>query len=194
MSARRTLLISLALTVVFLVTVDVEVSHAITTVFTHSSDYLGALDLAGVSLVTETYENVPLNSLIAAGSTVGSFTYSAFPVDVEGRIDDTFNRIGNQSLAASRPGDQFGFFLPGDNLSISFPRPATAVGVSSTRIQLPAVATSSFRLPSDLRVLEVRRVTTTSPRSSLQALSLTCRSKVSSSDRSGRGVPSTWTT
>ncbi|HEX7215842.1 MAG TPA: hypothetical protein VF578_16655 [Methylomirabilota bacterium] len=167
MSARRILLISLALislalTVVFLVTVNVEVSHAITTVFTHSSDYLGALDLAGVSLVTEMYENLPLNSLIAAGSTVGSFTYSAFPVDVGGRIDDTLNRIGNQSLAASRPGDQFGFFFPGNNLRISFPRPATAVGVFFN-----ANPTSGS---SDLFI---------------------STSKVSSSDRSGRGVPST---
>jgi hypothetical protein len=81
-----------------------------------------------VSLVTATYENLPLNSLIAAGSTVGPFTCNAFPANVEGRIDNIFNRIGNQSLAASRPGDPNSFFFAGDNLTVSF-APSTAVEV-----------------------------------------------------------------
>jgi hypothetical protein len=129
MRSRKVFLIAFALVIAFCLSATVEVSHAITTAFTHSSDYFSALGLAGVSLVTETYEGLPLNSLIAAGSTVGPFTYSAFPAGVQGRVDNLFNRIGNQSLAASRPGDlSGGFFFPGDNLTVSF-SPATAVGV-----------------------------------------------------------------
>lgn len=119
----------MAIVLVFCLSATVGVSHAITTAFTHSSDYFSALGLAGVSLVTETYESLPLNSLITAGSTVGPFTYSAFPAGVQGRVDNLFDRIGNQSLAASRPSNpDGGFFFPGDTLTVSF-SPSTAVGV-----------------------------------------------------------------
>jgi PEP-CTERM motif-containing protein len=129
MRSRKLFLAVLALAIVFCLSATVEVSHAITTAFTHSSDYFSALGLAGVSLVTETYESLPLNSLIAAGSTVGPFTYSAFPAGVQGRVDNLFDRIGNQSLAASRPGNPSGgFFFAGDTLTVSF-SPSTAVGV-----------------------------------------------------------------
>ena len=127
MKSRNVFLTALALAIALCLSAAAEVSYAITTTFTHSSDFLAAL--GGAPLVTETYETLPLNSLIAAGSTVGPFTYSAFPAGVEGRVDNLFDRIGNQSLAASRPGNPTGgFFFPGDTLTVSF-SPSTAVGV-----------------------------------------------------------------
>src|SRR5260370_30393800 len=50
---------------------------------------------------TETYEGLTLNSVIPNGSTVDNLTYTGFPRQ-GGRIDNTYNRIGNQSLAVQR--------------------------------------------------------------------------------------------
>lgn len=129
MMCRKLFFTTLGLLVVLWLSSTAEVSHALSTsTFTHSADFLAAL--GGAPLVTETYETLPLNSLIAAGSTVGQFTYSSFPAGVEGRVDNIYNHIGAQSLAADRPSNPaVNFFLPGDNFSVTFAQPANAVGV-----------------------------------------------------------------
>jgi hypothetical protein len=125
----RKLLRTLGLLAISCLSSTVEVSHAVSTsTFTHSADFFAAL--GGAPLVTETYESLPLNSLIAAGSTVGQFTYSTFPAGTQGRIDNFYNRIGAQSLAADRPGNPtLNFFVPGESFSVVFAVPANAVGV-----------------------------------------------------------------
>jgi hypothetical protein len=126
---RKLLVTALSLLVALCVSSSAEVSHAVSTsTFTHSADFLTALGSA--PLVTETYEGLPLNSLISAGSTVGQFTYTAFPAGVQGRVDNIYNKIGAQSLAADRPGNPgLNFFIPGENFSVAFAQPANAVGV-----------------------------------------------------------------
>jgi hypothetical protein len=104
-------------------------ASATTISYTSSAAFLSAL---GGSAITETYEGLPLNSLIAAGSTVDGITYTSFPSGAEGRIDNLFNRIGNQSLALQRGGGNLattGFFFPGDAMSVMFASPVDAVGI-----------------------------------------------------------------
>lgn len=129
MMHRKPFLTTLWLLVAFCLSSTAGVAHAVSTsTFTHSADFLAAL--GGAPLVTETYESLPLNSLIAAGSTVGQFTYSSFPAGVQGRVDNIYNHIGAQSLAADRPANpELNFFLAGENFSVAFSTPATAVGI-----------------------------------------------------------------
>jgi hypothetical protein len=102
--------------------------------FTSSAAFLSAL---GSTAITETYESLPLNSLIPAGSTIDGITYTSFPTDAdgaeaEGRIDNLFNSLGNQSLALQRDDEDpalTGFFFPGDSMTVSFPSPVDAVGI-----------------------------------------------------------------
>lgn len=101
-------------------------ASATTITYTSSAAFLSAL---GSSAITETYEGLPLNSLIPAGSTVDNITYVSFPLDTSGRIDNLFNSIGNQSLALQRGDDNTAFFLPGESMTVTFPSPVDAVGI-----------------------------------------------------------------
>lgn len=94
--------------------------------YTSSAAFLSAL---GASAITETYEGLALNSLIATGSTVDGLTYAAFPAGTSGRIDNLYNRIGNQSLALQRGNDNTSFFFAGDSMTVTFPFAVDAVGI-----------------------------------------------------------------
>lgn len=67
-----------------------------------------------------------LNSIIANGTTVNGITYDFFPADKAGRIDNSYNRLGNKSLAAT-PAD--GYFFPGESVKVTFPYAVNAVGI-----------------------------------------------------------------
>jgi len=99
---------------------------ATTITYTSSAAFFAAL--AGGTVTTETYEGLPLNSTIADGATVDGITYNSFPAGTDGRIDNTFASIGNQSLALLRPGGG-DFFFPGDAMSVTFPFAVNAVGI-----------------------------------------------------------------
>ena len=104
-------------------------ARATTISYTSSAAFLSAL---GSTAVTETYEGLPLNFLIAPGSTVDGITYASFPPGAEGRIDNIFVGLGNQGLALQRgnedPNDT-GFFFPGDSMTVTFPSPIDAIGI-----------------------------------------------------------------
>ncbi len=99
---------------------------AATITFTNSAAFNAAL--TAVPMTVEGYETYPVNSTISNGTLLNGVTYVAFPTGTDGRIDNTFNRIGNQSLALERPG-LGDFFFPGDALSLSFSSPVFAVGI-----------------------------------------------------------------
>ena len=100
---------------------------AVVMTYTSSSDFFAAL--AGQTVITETYEGFPLNSLILDGSTLNDLTYETFPDGTDGRIDDLYNRIGNQSLALQRGDDATAFFFPGEAFTVTFPSLIHAVGI-----------------------------------------------------------------
>jgi uncharacterized repeat protein (TIGR01451 family) len=103
---------------------------SVANMFTSSSAFFAAI--SGAAATTETYEGLPLNSLIPAGTTVNGITYNTFPAGASGRVDNFFNRIGLQSLALRRSGCSdaaCGFFNPGDSFSVTFPTPVNAVGI-----------------------------------------------------------------
>ena len=91
--------------------------------YTDSAAFLAA---AGGGVVTETYEGLALNSLISDGATVNGITYD-FPAGKSGRIDNLYNRVGNQSLAAAPPGDSY--FFQGESLTVTFTSAVNAVGI-----------------------------------------------------------------
>ena len=88
--------------------------------FTSSAAFFGALS----SFTTESFEADPPNTVIPDGLYRG-LTY-AFPAGKDGRIDNTFNRIGASSLAATPAGS---FFFPGESVTVTFPTAITAVGI-----------------------------------------------------------------
>jgi hypothetical protein len=94
--------------------------------YTSSAAFLSAL---GASAITETYEGLVVNSLIATGSTVDGLTYTAFPAGTSGRIDNLYNRIGTRSLALQRGNDNTAFFVAGDSMTVTFPFAVKAVGI-----------------------------------------------------------------
>jgi PEP-CTERM motif len=99
------------------------VASASVITYTSSAAFFAAL--GGATVTTETYEGLALNSVIANGNTVNGLTYAGFPRD-GGRIDNLFNRIGNQSLAVEGSPN---FFLPEEGFSVSFPEAVNAVGI-----------------------------------------------------------------
>ncbi|MEO5740518.1 MAG: PEP-CTERM sorting domain-containing protein [Vicinamibacterales bacterium] len=98
-------------------------ANAATITFTDSAAFFAAL--GATPYTTETYEGLAVNTTISPGTTVNGITYSSFPAGTSGRIDNTFNRIGDRSLALT--GSQ-NFFLPGQSIDVSF-APTTAIGV-----------------------------------------------------------------
>jgi len=98
-------------------------ANAATITFTSSAAFFTAL--GATPFTTETYEGLAANTTIPTGATVNGVTYTGFPAGSIGRIDNTFNSIGDRSLALT--GSQ-GFFLPGQSIDLSF-APTTAVGV-----------------------------------------------------------------
>jgi PEP-CTERM motif-containing protein len=111
-----------------------ESAFATTINYTSSAAFLSAL--SGEMVVIETYETQALNSLIPSGSTVDGITYNSFPAATSGRIDNLFNRIGNQSLALER-GGVASFFFPGDSMTVTFPHSVNAVGIFFNVAQSP---------------------------------------------------------
>ena len=99
------------------------------TAYTSSAAFFAAI--AGRQQTTETYESYPLNSTIAAGTTLNGITYVSFPVGTQGRTVDTFNRFGQQSLAAARPSTAPAgqFFFPGEAITVSFASPVFGFGL-----------------------------------------------------------------
>ena len=91
--------------------------------YTSSAAFFAA---AGGGVATETYESLVLNSLISDGSTVNGVTYG-FLAGRSGRVDNLYQRIGNQSLAAAPPAD--GFFSPGESITVTFTSAVNAVGI-----------------------------------------------------------------
>ena len=98
-------------------------ADAATISYTSSAAFFAAL--GGTPATTETYEGLPVNTIIAAGETVNGITYAGFPPGSSGRVDTNFQSIGDQSLALAGPVE---FFQPGQSLDISF-APATAIGI-----------------------------------------------------------------
>jgi hypothetical protein len=92
--------------------------------YTSSADFLTAL--SGRTVSVEDFESQTLNSVITNGSTVNGLTYSGLPGD-GGRIDNLYNRLGNQSLAVQRNSNNF--FLPGEGLTVGFGGQVDAVGI-----------------------------------------------------------------
>lgn len=102
-------------------------AQAATVTFTSSAAFFTAL--GANPFTTETYEGQLLNSIITDGSTVNGITYNSFPANTDGRIDNIYNRIGNQSLALQRGQDSSAFFVPGDSMTVTFPFALHGVGI-----------------------------------------------------------------
>lgn len=100
--------------------------------YTSSADFLSAL--SGRTVTTEDFESQTLNSTIANGSTINGLTYSGLPGD-GGRIDNLYNRIGNQSLAVQRAPSNF--FLTNEGFTVDFGGLTDAVGIFFNVVQSP---------------------------------------------------------
>jgi hypothetical protein len=112
-----------SLLTVCLVVASVAGANAATITYTNSAAFFAAL--GATPFTTETYEGLPVNSIIPPGATVNGITYTSFPAGTSGRIDTFFNSIGDLSLALT--GSQ-SFFLPGQSIDVSF-APTTAIGI-----------------------------------------------------------------
>lgn len=99
-------------------------ASAAVTAYTSSADFLAAL--SGVPTVTEDYESYPLDSTIAPGATLNGVVYLSFPGAEIGRIDNNYNRIGDQSLAST---PALGFFPSDSFLEVGFTSPIFALGI-----------------------------------------------------------------
>jgi hypothetical protein len=110
----------------FLLTLALD-AGATTITYTSSAAFFAAL--AGGTVATETYEGLVLNSTITDGTTVNGITYDSFPAGTDGRVDNLFNRIGNQSLALERPAGGSNFFNPGEGMTVTFPFAVNSVGI-----------------------------------------------------------------
>lgn len=106
-----------------------EVS-ATTISFTSSAAF--NLALSGRPVTIEGFENYAVNFTIANGTVLNGVRYDSFPGGTMGRIDNSFNHFGAQSLALRRPSDpnpNKSFFNPGETLSLSFITPIYAMGI-----------------------------------------------------------------
>ena len=84
--------------------------------------------------MVEGYETYAADSTIADSTVLNpanGIRYDSFPAGTRGRIDNTFNSFGDQSLALDRGNvpPTPDFFFDGDGLSISFTTPIRAFGV-----------------------------------------------------------------
>jgi hypothetical protein len=102
-------------------------ANAAVITYTNSTSFFNAL--GSNPFFTETYEGLPVNSTIADGTTINGITYTTFPAGTDGRIDNLYNRIGNQSLALQRGADATAFFLSGDSMTVNFASFENAVGI-----------------------------------------------------------------
>ncbi len=99
--------------------------------YTSSADFNAALGAA--PKVVEDYETYGLNSTIADGTVLNGIRYDSFPAGKQGFIDNTWNKIGAQSLNLDRGDVLHNVFFDGDQLSISFTTPVRAFGFFSTQ-------------------------------------------------------------
>lgn len=97
-----------------------------TVTFTSSTSFFSALGSA--PRTTETYEGLPIGTIIPAGTTLNGVTYASFPAGTSGLVSHSFNSIGTRSLALQR-GATGNFFFQGDSLTVIFTTPVTAVGI-----------------------------------------------------------------
>jgi len=109
----------------FLLTLALDASAA-TITYTSSAAFFAAL--AGGTVTTETYEGLPLNSIIPDGTTVDNITYNSFPAGADGRVTNEFGAIGTQSLALIRPGGP-NFFINNEGMTVTFPFAVNSVGI-----------------------------------------------------------------
>ncbi len=108
------------------------------TAYTSSAAFFAAV--AGRQQTTETYESAPANGTVAAGATLNGITYLSFPAGTQGRIDDTFNSFGQQSLAALRPSTAPAgqFFFSDESITVSFTAPVFGFGLFFNAAASPA--------------------------------------------------------
>ena len=111
----------------FLLTLALD-AGATTITYTSSAAFFAAI--AGGAVTTETYEGLPLNSIIADGTTVDNITYNSFPAGADGRVASAneFFSIGTQSLALIRPGGP-NFFVANEGMTVTFPFAVNSVGI-----------------------------------------------------------------
>jgi hypothetical protein len=104
-------------------------AEAATFTFTTSADFFDSLEAA--PRFTETFEALPTDTIISAGTVLNGITYESFKGPLAGRIDSNFSRFGGASLAAERDGnlDTIDFFNPKESFSVSFATPVYAVGI-----------------------------------------------------------------
>lgn len=95
--------------------------------YTNSAAFLAALGGAS-AVTTEGYENLAPNSTIPNGATVNGLTYSGFS-RAGGRVDNSYNRIGNLSLAMSTAAGGPDFFQPGEGFTVDFGGAVSAFGL-----------------------------------------------------------------
>jgi hypothetical protein len=110
----------------FLLTLALD-AGATTITFTSSAAFFAAL--AGGTVTTETYEGLPLNSIIPDGTTVDNITYNSFPAGADGRVTNQFGAIGTQSLALFRPAGGSQFFLANEGMTVTFPFAVNSVAI-----------------------------------------------------------------
>lgn len=119
-------------------------THAAFVTFTRSADFFAAI--GSTPSFTETYEGVPLGTILPTGTTLNGITYG-FPTDVSGLVANNFSALGTRSLEADRAGTTTDFFLPGESISLSFSGPVFGLGVFFNAFANPpdslfAIATS----------------------------------------------------
>jgi hypothetical protein len=105
--------------------------QAATIPFTRSAPFFAAIGTSPT--FTEGYETTPLNTILPSGTVLDGITYTFNGPPLGGRIDNFFNRFGNQSLAAKRvpgpPDPTVDFFFPGDSIVVAFATPVYGVGI-----------------------------------------------------------------
>lgn len=101
-------------------------SHATAAVRVFNDPVTFRAALGGLVPTVQGFETLPLGTVINSGSVIDNVQYNFLDTPLSnGRVFNAFNRIGTRSLEAD---NQFGFFFPGQRISITFLRPVIAVG------------------------------------------------------------------
>lgn len=99
-------------------------AHSATQTFNDPDSF--QLALGGSFPIVQSFENLPLGTVISDNSMIDGVLYSFLgqPVNA-GRISNQFNGIGTRNLGAD---SQLGFFFPGQIIGVMFATPVRAVG------------------------------------------------------------------
>jgi PEP-CTERM motif len=101
-------------------------SQALAAVRTFNDPAAFQTALAGKTPTVQGFETLPLGTVITSGDIFDGVQYTFLDQPAtNGRVFNAFNRIGTRSLEAD---NQFGFFFPGQRISINFLSPVIAVG------------------------------------------------------------------